>query len=144
MWSSSSTLDWFSKIISLLIMKSTNDKVPQYIKALFTLYPNGTIDLDYLFHGWIYTNPIVYLLVPLCLGTLCLLILGVPWGHQYRWTILKENSVIISLVKYNYFTFETMDYRTWHLSCIERTIHILVLLEVIAYKVISFFFIWIE
>ena len=26
---------------SLLIMKSTNDKVPQYIKALFTLCPNG-------------------------------------------------------------------------------------------------------
>ena len=38
----------------------------------------ATIDLDYPFHGWIYTNPIVYLLVPLCLGTLCLLILGVP------------------------------------------------------------------
>ena len=30
----------------------------------------ATIDLDYPFHGWIYTNPIVYLLVPLCLGTL--------------------------------------------------------------------------
>ena len=27
--------------ISLLIMNSINDKVPQYIKALFTLYPNG-------------------------------------------------------------------------------------------------------
>ena len=26
---------------SLQIMKSTNDKVPQYIKALFTLCPNG-------------------------------------------------------------------------------------------------------
>ena len=26
---------------SLLIMKSTNDKVPQYIEALFTLCPNG-------------------------------------------------------------------------------------------------------
>ena len=26
---------------SLLIMKSINDKVPQYIKALFTLYSNG-------------------------------------------------------------------------------------------------------
>ena len=38
----------------------------------------ATIDLDYPFHGWIYKNPIVFLLVPLCLGTLCLLILGVP------------------------------------------------------------------
>ena len=39
---------------SLLIMKSTNDKVTQYIKALFTLCPNGNNRLDYPFHGWIY------------------------------------------------------------------------------------------
>ena len=31
---------------------------------------------------------------------------------------LKENLVIISLVKYNHLTFETMDYRAWHLSFI--------------------------
>ena len=43
-------------------MKSINDKAPQYIKALFTFCPNGKkIDLDYPFHGWIYTNPIVYI-----------------------------------------------------------------------------------
>ena len=69
---------------SLLIMKSTNDKVPQYIKALFTLCPNGSnrfrLPLPRLD---IYTNPIVYLLVPLCLKTLCLFILGVP-RVQYR------------------------------------------------------------
>ena len=38
----------------------------------------------------------------------------------------------ISLVKYNYFTFETMDGRT---SCNYKTIHVLVLLKVILNQV---------
>ena len=84
---------------SLKIMKSTNDlKSLNTSKHYLHCVLMATIDLDYASHGWIYTNPIVYLLVPLCLGTLCLLISGVPWG-QYRWIILKENLEIIALVK---------------------------------------------
>ena len=68
---------------SILIMKSTNDKVPHTSKHYLQCALMATIDLDYPFHGWLYSNPIVYLLVPLCHGTICLLLLGVSLDQYH-------------------------------------------------------------
>ena len=62
---------------SLLMMKSIMIKSLNTSKRYLHCVLMATIDSDYPFHGWIYTNPIGYIIVPLCLGTLCLLVLGV-------------------------------------------------------------------
>ena len=48
---------------SLQIRKSINTS-KHYLHFVLM----ATIDLEYPFHGWIYTNPIVYLLVPLIMS----------------------------------------------------------------------------
>ena len=93
---------------SLLIMKPINDKVPQYIKALFNLCPNGNnrfrlslprLDI-FKSHRISFSAIMSWNSLPINRRSSM---------RSISLNNLKENLVIISLVKYNYITFETIN-----------------------------------